>query len=106
MERIRESGPEIVVATWGRRGALMLAEERRYHIPAFPTQPLDPTGAGDAFMGGFLSQYLREKDALWSASVGASLSSSLIETQGCRIDASVGEILERANWVRERIERL
>jgi sugar/nucleoside kinase (ribokinase family) len=106
MERIRETGPEVVVATWGRRGALMLAEEHRYHIPAFPTQPVDPTGAGDAFIGGFLSQYLREKDAIWSASVGASLSSSLIEMQGCRIEASVEKILERANWVRERIERL
>ena len=106
LERIRESGPEVVVATWGRRGALMLAYENRYNIPAFPAQPIDPTGAGDAFIGGFLSQYLRCQDALWSASVGASLASFLIETQGCRINASVEDIHERANWVQKRIERL
>ena len=106
IKKIRESGPEVVVATWGRRGALMLAYENRYNIPAFPAQPVDPTGAGDAFIGGFLSQYLRCQDALWSASVGASLASFLIETKGCRIDASVEDIHERANWVQKRIERL
>jgi sugar/nucleoside kinase (ribokinase family) len=106
LERIRESGPEIVAATWGRRGTLMLAKEKRYHVPAFPAQPVDPTGAGDAFIGGFLSQYLRGQDALWSASVGAAIASLLIETWGCRIDASMGEVHERAEWVRERIERL
>lgn len=107
MERVRECGPEVVIATGGRRGALMLVGEDRYRVPAFPmTTPIDPTGAGDAFMGGFLSQYLRERDALWSASVGAALASLMIETQGCRIEASEGEVLERAYWVQEGIEKM
>ena len=106
MEKIRNSGPEIVVATQGGEGALMLAEEDCYSIPAFPTHPVDPTGAGDVFIGGFLSQYLRDQDVVWSASIGAALASLLIETQGSRIDVSIGEISERANWVHARIRRL
>lgn len=107
MERVRECGPEVVIATWGRRGALMLVEGDRYHVPAFTTaRPIDPTGAGDAFMGGFLSQYLRDRDALWSASVGTALAFLLIETQGCRIEASMEEVYERAYWVQERIEEM
>jgi len=106
MEKIRNSGPEIVVATQGGEGALMLAEEDRYHIPAFPTRPVDPTGAGDTFIGGFLSQYLRDQDVVWSASIGTALASLLIEAPGSKIDASIGEISERANWVHARIKRL
>jgi len=106
MEEIRNSGPDIVVATQGSKGALMLAEGSHYYVPAFPTHPVDPTGAGDAFIGGFLSQHLHGQDAPWSASVGASLASLLIETAGCRIDASIREIGERANWVHGRIKRL
>lgn len=107
MERIRSCGPEIVMVTWGRKGALMLAEEGRYHVPAFPTtKAIDPTGAGDAFMGGFLSQYLRGRDPLWSASVGAAVASCIVETLGCRLQASVREIHERANWVWERVKEM
>lgn len=55
MLRVRHQGPEIVIATLGKQGALMMAGENRYHVPAFPITTADPTGAGDAFAGGFLS---------------------------------------------------
>lgn len=106
MEKIKQSGPEAVIITEGSYGALMLTDSGRYGIPAFPSQPVDTTGAGDAFSGGFLAQYLNDQDAVWSASLGTALASFEIETRGCRIEASKGMILERAAWVHERIERL
>lgn len=107
MERIRRSGPEVVISTWGRKGALMLVDKKRYQVPTFPpAKTLDLTGAGDAFIGGFISQRLQNEDVLWSVSIGAALASYLIETRGCRINASKGEIIERAHWIRERVKEV
>ncbi len=41
--------------TRGKQGAVIIAEGTRNETPAFPTKDVrDPTGAGDAFRGGFL----------------------------------------------------
>ncbi len=51
---IREMGPEILVIKKGEHGALLFADGVVFSAPAFPLEDIcDPTGAGDAFMGGF-----------------------------------------------------
>lgn len=51
---IREMGPRILVIKKGEHGALLFAEDTVFSAPAYPLEDLhDPTGAGDAFMGGF-----------------------------------------------------
>ncbi len=46
---------EILVITQGPNGSHIYANGERYEIPAFPCAGIkDPTGAGDAFRGGFL----------------------------------------------------
>jgi len=45
-------GPKIVAVTMGAEGALIAAEGKKEHVPAFQVQVVDSTGAGDAFMGG------------------------------------------------------
>ena len=51
---IRVMGPEILIIKKGEHGALMFANETVFSVPAYPLEDLqDPTGAGDAFMGGF-----------------------------------------------------
>jgi sugar/nucleoside kinase (ribokinase family) len=53
--KVRELGPRIVVAKQGRYGAALLTDESFFSIPSYPLEsPVDPTGAGDAFAGGFL----------------------------------------------------
>lgn len=53
-KKIREMGPEIVVIKKGEHGALLFANETIFMVPAYPLEDIqDPTGAGDAFMGGF-----------------------------------------------------
>jgi sugar/nucleoside kinase (ribokinase family) len=53
--RIREWGPQVVVAKRGEYGAAMVSEEGFFALPAFPlAEVVDPTGAGDSFAGGFL----------------------------------------------------
>jgi adenosine kinase len=46
---------DILVITQGPNGSHIYANDERYEIPAFPCDAIkDPTGAGDAFRGGFL----------------------------------------------------
>lgn len=52
---ILEHGPKRVVIKQGEYGALLIEPGRSFHIPAFPLEEVfDPTGAGDAFAGGFM----------------------------------------------------
>jgi sugar/nucleoside kinase (ribokinase family) len=53
--RMRELGPRLVVAKQGRYGAALFSEEGFFSLPSYPLEaPIDPTGAGDSFAGGFL----------------------------------------------------
>ncbi len=52
---IRERGPDIVVVKKGEHGAVLFADDWLFHVPGFPLEEVfDPTGAGDAFAGGFM----------------------------------------------------
>jgi len=52
--KIRDRGPRILIIKKGEHGALMFAEDSIFSVPAYPLEDIqDPTGAGDAFMGGF-----------------------------------------------------
>ena len=53
--RVREWGPDVVIAKQGQYGALMTTDEGFFALPAFPLDSvIDPTGAGDCFAGGFM----------------------------------------------------
>jgi sugar/nucleoside kinase (ribokinase family) len=52
---IRERGPEIVVIKKGEHGALLFTDDHPFFAPGYPLEEVyDPTGAGDAFAGGFM----------------------------------------------------
>lgn len=52
---IRDRGPGLVVVKQGDQGATLFADGWTFSCPAYPVPVVvDPTGAGDAFAGGFL----------------------------------------------------
>lgn len=60
---IRELGPRILIIKKGEHGALLFFENHVFSAPGFPLEEIyDPTGAGDAFMGGFAG-YLANEDS-------------------------------------------
>lgn len=60
---ILERGPKMVVIKQGVYGAILLREDRIFYIPAYPLEEVfDPTGAGDAFAGGFMAHLARTDD--------------------------------------------
>ena len=52
---ILKMGPKIVVIKLGPNGALLLTEDAMFQVPPFLVEdPIDTTGAGDSFGGGFV----------------------------------------------------
>jgi sugar/nucleoside kinase (ribokinase family) len=59
---VMEMGPRSVAIKQGEYGACLFTGEGFFSLPAYPLETvLDPTGAGDAFAGGFLG-YLATQD--------------------------------------------
>ena len=81
--RIQDYGVKVVVATRGLHGSTLLVENRFYSVPAYrPRMILDPTGAGDTYIGAFLAEYIRGKDPQWCACVGSAAASFVVEGIG------------------------
>jgi ribokinase len=58
------------------------ANKKRWEIPAYPARVVDPTGAGDAFCGGFSAGYLLTYDPLRAALHGNVSASLAVEGSG------------------------
>lgn len=82
--RLIEGGLRGVIITLGENGAFAAIGETQCHVPAFPVQPVDTTGAGDAFIGSFayfLATGLDEVSAIRRANLYAALSTLAPGTQ-------------------------
>ncbi len=52
---IQERGPRYVIVKKGEHGAILFTPESTFFAPGYPLEDVfDPTGAGDAFAGGFM----------------------------------------------------
>jgi sugar/nucleoside kinase (ribokinase family) len=83
-------GPKRVVIKQGEYGALLIEPRRTFYVPAFPLENVfDPTGAGDAFAGGFMAYLARagsvaEEDIRRAMVYGATMGSYAVEQFGIR----------------------
>jgi sugar/nucleoside kinase (ribokinase family) len=103
MRRISEYGVKAVIVTRGREGSVLLFDGTFFSIQAYKSRRIvDPTGAGDAFSGAFLAEYVRRKDPLWCACVGAALASFIVEGIGAQRFGEKEETYERAREIYEK----
>jgi len=81
---VGEYGCEIVVVKRGGRGQLVydVKGSHRWELPAYPARPADPTGAGDAFCGGFLAGFKKTYEPLTAAMYGNVSASLKVEGSG------------------------
>jgi sugar/nucleoside kinase (ribokinase family) len=106
IEKIRRFGASVAVTTLGRDGSLVAAGGRPYQVPAYVSGVRDSTGAGDVFLGSFMSEYLRGEDSVWCACVGSAMASLVVETIGARIDSSKRDVFRRAEELLESVVRV
>ncbi len=103
IKAIHEFGVENVIITLGAKGAVLSISGTRYNIPPCKSSAVvDPTGAGDVFMSGFLTEYIRQKDSLWCACVGSAAASLVVEGIGPTFFGEKEEIYRRANAIYEK----
>ena len=82
--KLLSRGTRTVILTLGERGALLVDEDTVESIPAVKVDAVDPTGAGDAFIGSlavFLGEGLSMSNAIRRANAVAALSVTRIGTQ-------------------------
>jgi sugar/nucleoside kinase (ribokinase family) len=105
---IQDRGPSTVVVKKGEHGAILFDDEGVFFAPGFPLEDVfDPTGAGDAFAGGFMG-YLARADSADPAHLrramiyGSALGSFAVESFGVdRLrDLSIEEIETRVRSFR------
>ncbi|UVO07718.1 ribokinase [Pectobacterium polonicum] len=79
---LHQKGVRQLVITLGMQGAFLSTGDTQAHIPAFPAQPKDTTGAGDAFNGARAAR-LAAGDTLEQAALFSSAYASLcVEREG------------------------
>ncbi len=82
---IMKMGPRIVIIKKGEHGALLITEKTIFSAPAYPLENInDPTGAGDAFAGGFIgwiakTDDLSEENLKCAVIYGSTLASFCVE---------------------------
>jgi len=88
--RVLAMGPRSLLVKRGEYGVIHFSGDSVFAVPAFPLEDVfDPTGAGDAFAGGFLGSLARAGDtserAIRRAIVhGTVVASFIVEDFGCR----------------------
>jgi sugar/nucleoside kinase (ribokinase family) len=106
---IQAHGPDMVVIKKGEHGAILFTREFAFYAPGFPLEEVfDPTGAGDAFAGGFMGYLARvgtvDASHLKRAMiVGSAMGSFAVERFGLDRfrDLTTAEVHERVRLFRD-----
>jgi sugar/nucleoside kinase (ribokinase family) len=94
--RLRALGCTIAIVTLAEAGSLIDDGTRQYVIPAYATDAIDPTGAGDTYMAGFLHAFLHNPGDLFAAGcTGAATASIWIEHCGPDAPITAAEVQRR-----------
>ena len=100
---VHDVGVETVIVTKGSKGSVLSIGGAQYNVAACPSEVLvDPTGAGDVFIGGFLTEYVRQKESLWCAAVGSAAASCVVEGIGSTYFGDKQEVYRRAQILYEK----
>jgi len=109
-ELVSMYGCEYVVIKCGVSGQLLydVSTKGRWEIPAYPARIADPTGAGDAFDGGFLAGYCKSYDPLEGVLYGNVSASLKLEGSGAfyPLDVMPGLAEARLNALRDMVRKM
>ena len=100
---LHDFGPSTVIVTMGAEGSVISNQSTLSRIPVCkPTRVVDPTGAGDVFIGAFVTEYVRKKEPFWCACVGSAAASLVVEGIGTSFFGNREEIYRRAKVAYEK----
>jgi sugar/nucleoside kinase (ribokinase family) len=101
MEMIHQLGPKTVVLTDGMKGAYTHDGNQTWFVPAYPQEPIERTGAGDAFSSTFISALILEKSVpealVWSGINAMSVAQQIGPQKGLLTREKLEQILISAS---------
>jgi len=103
IKAVHDHGVEVVLVTLGAQGVVLSFEGDVCEVPACkPEKLVDPTGAGDAFIGGFLNEYVNDENIQRCAFVGAATASFVVEGIGPTFLWDKAQVYQRARELYEK----
>jgi sugar/nucleoside kinase (ribokinase family) len=103
--RLLDLGLRFLVIKRGEYGAALFAEGHYFAVPAYPVErPVDPTGAGDSFAGGFMGYLARSGETSGAALRRATIYGSVLASF-CVEDFSLRRLVAISSDVIERRAR-
>lgn len=109
-EALASYGCELVVVKRGGQGQWLYDAmgKHRWEIPAYSSRMADPTGAGDAFCGGFLAGYRNSYDPVEAALHGNVSASLKVEGSGAYypLDVMPGLAQARLEALRDMVHKV
>lgn len=81
-ERLQAAGVAEIVVKDGENEALVVAEGISTGVPAISVQPVDTTGAGDSFNGGYLAARLAGHNPLEAARRAHAVAAAVVQVRG------------------------
>lgn len=81
--RLLEAGCGTAIITLGEGGALLMDGEQTLHIPGFPIDLVDGSGAGDAFDAGWIAGLLRDLSPAQCLRLASAVGASACTQLGC-----------------------
>lgn len=103
-KKLVAAGVSVVAVTLGADGALVCTKDGAMMVPGYKTTPVDTTGAGDSFWGGFLNcllesgkrpEKIRLEEAAAFAKYGNAVASLCVEKSGAIPAMPTVEAIER-----------
>lgn len=106
-KKIAKLGSSVVLWTRGARDMVLWSrDEGAFELPTYPIAARNPTGAGDSLLGAFLVTWARTSDLLWSASIGMSVASILVESSRPLSFGWRKQVEKRATAILQQAKRL
>ena len=94
LSNIKKAVPHLVL-THGKDGATIYYDDREYFFPAFTTDEVDATGAGDTFSTAYLIKFYESHDVRSAAIYAHCAASIIIEGKGLSSVNNLSQIEER-----------
>ncbi|NHI88506.1 MAG: hypothetical protein EAX87_03225 [Candidatus Thorarchaeota archaeon] len=95
---------EACIITFGKKGCLTYDGTDFNHIPAFPTEEVDPVGAGSVFLASFASQSINGMPIVDCGVYASSIASLKVESLGMDFSIRESEVDRRSNFISDSIE--
>jgi len=103
LRHLRGFGTPVCMITLAERGSLVLENSEFYRIPAYRTNAVDPTGAGDVYAGAFLVNYSGARNLVDSALFASAAASIMVEQIGPDFQMAVENVMKRKDLIRGRV---